>query len=285
MSSFTLSLSGTSSDLSASYHPPIELGLGEYACGLIDFTTYMSIANISERNNTFCFKNEETLDYKVDPTISLVQSLSEIDIDFANRYNYNSVEIEVIDSDNYQETTYITIKVVSHKYIKLEPGSYEISDIFRLLELKIAQNHPGVSFESDIEKTTQKCMLKMNREICFDCPNSMASILGFGFVLYPKNVYNYSDKLVNVNPISIIRVETNITSGSYANNSMNRGIYEFYPSVGVGYKIMERPKTVIYLPVSERSISNFRVRIVDQEENLVDFRGEQISLRVHIKKI
>lgn len=279
MSSITLSLSGSSSDLSASYYPPIELGSDEYVCGLIDFTTYMSIPNITETNNTFCFLDESIIKLPISQRMKVERRMADLRMNPDKSFN----EIEIIEDDS--EENHFFVKTVSDAQIQLETGSYEIEDILKNLKLKIAENFPGVTFESNIEKNILKCMVKMNRRICFDRPNSIASILGFKNSVLPKDVNNYSERLVNINPINVIRVETNITTGSFANDSMNRGIYDFYPTVGIGYKILERPKTIIYLPVSERSISQFRVRIVDQDNNLIDFRGEQISLRVHIKKI
>lgn len=64
-----------------------------------------------------------------------------------------------------------------------------------------------------------------------------------------------------------------------------RTLHEFFPNVDKGYKIVEVPKNIIYMPVSIQSISNFTVRIVDQDDKLINFRGEIITLRVHIKKI
>lgn len=56
MTSLTLTLSGSSSDLSANYFPPIELNKkDEYVCGLVDFQTFMSIPNVTESNNRFYY--------------------------------------------------------------------------------------------------------------------------------------------------------------------------------------------------------------------------------------
>ena len=56
MSSFTLTLSAPSSDLSANYFPPIELSPNEeYVCGLIDFQSFMSIPNVTKQNNRLYF--------------------------------------------------------------------------------------------------------------------------------------------------------------------------------------------------------------------------------------
>lgn len=52
--SFTLTLSGNSSILTADYFPPIELK-GNYVCGLINFESYNSIPNVDETNKLLHF--------------------------------------------------------------------------------------------------------------------------------------------------------------------------------------------------------------------------------------
>lgn len=50
--SYTITLTGDSSELSSSIFPEINLDDGyEYSCGLLDFTTYQSIPNITKANN------------------------------------------------------------------------------------------------------------------------------------------------------------------------------------------------------------------------------------------
>lgn len=50
--SITLTITGTSSVLTAEYFPPIDLQTN-YVCGLVDFQTYNSIPNVDESNNLF----------------------------------------------------------------------------------------------------------------------------------------------------------------------------------------------------------------------------------------
>ena len=85
--------------------------------------------------------------------------------------------------------------------------------------------------------------------------------------------------------INALRVESNITTGAYINNKKVDTIHEFFPRVPPGYKILEVPSHVIYLPLSVKCIDHLQIRIVDQDGNLVNFRGEEITIRLHIKSI
>ena len=62
-------------------------------------------------------------------------------------------------------------------------------------------------------------------------------------------------------------------------------IHEFFPAVPPGYKIIEIPSQVIYLPVTVKSIDHLQLRIVDQKVDLIYFRGETITIRLHIKEV
>ena len=62
-------------------------------------------------------------------------------------------------------------------------------------------------------------------------------------------------------------------------------IHEFFPVVPPRYKIIEVLSQVIYLPVTVKSIDHLQIRIVDQDGRLVNFRGEVITIRLHIKKV
>jgi hypothetical protein len=82
----------------------------------------------------------------------------------------------------------------------------------------------------------------------------------------------------------VIKIECNIVTGAYHNNKLVHTIHEFSPSVPAGFKIIEIPQNVLYMPVSTKIISNIKLKLVDQDGELVDFRGEVITIRLHLRK-
>ena len=62
-------------------------------------------------------------------------------------------------------------------------------------------------------------------------------------------------------------------------------IHKFFLVVPPGYSIVEKPSEVIYLPINTKEINEIILKITDQNGNLVNFRGEVITIRLHLQKL
>lgn len=274
MSSITLTLSGCNSNLKTDYYPPIELD-GEYVCGLIDFQTYNTIPNVDNSNNCFHFgngsgkelNNEDVAKLNIENQKTFLSSA-----DFENQI-IHGVTVPVL----RHNSLYYDIEV-----IEIPMGSYEIDDIYDILKKNF--DSYNIKFDLRINKNTLKCQLLCSQPIDFRRENSIGSLLGFSSKVLEANIVHESDLSVDIFRVNALRLECNITTGAYMNNMPAHTIHEFCPNVPPGYKIIEVPRNVIYLPVSVRTIRTLNINIVDQNNNLVNFRGENITVRIHIKK-
>ena len=132
---------------------------------------------------------------------------------------------------------------------------------------------------------TLRCEIECNNKIDYRYENSVGNLLGFKPRILIENEKHVSDSPVKILKINALCIECNITSGAYINGKRVHTIHEFFPSVPPGYKIIEVPSHVIYLPVSVRAIHRLQLSIVDQDSQPVNFRGEEITIRLHVKSL
>lgn len=261
MTSITLTLSGNDSLLEAEYFPPIELDERyQYECGLVDFQSFNCIPNVDEENNKLVFggayiESDDLLEEseKKDGGIS------------------NSTEIGIIEYDDHFPTTII-----------IPTGSWEISDIANFIRSKLPDS---VTFALKVNKNTLKCELYCDALIDFTHNNTIGPLLGFSAKILRPDTVHVSDCPIDILRVNAIRVECNIITGSYFNGDSGHTIHEFFPIAQSGYKITETPNNVIYLPVAVKSIRNVSVSIVDQKNRTINFRGENIVVRLHVRKV
>ena len=179
------------------------------------------------------------------------------------------------------------------KIIALKTGAYELTAINNDLRRQMIANGDSnrngdstFSITANISRSTSIVNIKnLNYKIDFGVENSIGTILGFGATVIGYG-YNESTHIVDIMPTNSILVNIDIINGSYVNGSPSPSIYSFYPNVAPGYKIVERPNpSLIYCPVSRNDISRMRVWFTDQDGNLVDFRGERITIKICIREV
>lgn len=174
---------------------------------------------------------------------------------------------------------------IGNQVIALPTGSYEISEIEAYILQILRQRDININFSLKPNNSTLRSEIKSSEPIDFQPQDSIANILGFDHRLLIASTLHISNSPVNITKVNSLRVECSITTGAYVNDQKVHTIHEFFPNEPAGFKIIEVPKQIIYLPVSVKTIDYIQLRIVDQDGDLVDFRGETITIRLHIKSL
>jgi len=316
--SLTLAFTGNSSTLESHFFPPIHLDDsdgGNWTCGLLNFEAYNSIPNLDETNNRLhlgegyiTLKDDEIKDlmYLLDVIRKHFQGTATIRGSMrvdgkvtitCSKTIYNHDENNILRDLGFDENRkileanveHVSDNVISHKITKrkfyvgttyrLPTGSYEIADIAKLLEKY------GITLIPN--RNELKCTIKTGElSVYLDSKfGSIGSLLGFtNFTLVPHHAEVVSDSIVDIFKVNAIGIECSIISGSWKNGQPSHVIHQFFPNVPPGFKIIEAPQNVVYLDLLTNTLDNITLRIVDQEGKLVDFRGETITVRLHLKR-
>ena len=138
----------------------------------------------------------------------------------------------------------------------------------------------NISANSNILKSI--LILEKDYQVDFNHQNSIAKVLGYTGAKYTGG-FHESENVVNI--LSIKSILVNIISGSYVNGKTRTTIYSFFPKVTPGYKIIESPVNLVYLPVTLDTIGSLEVSITDQNDHLLNLRNEKLTIRFHIREV
>lgn len=204
-----------------------------------------------------------------------------------------SWEIGLVDFHTYNsipniDETNNAIGIGDH-VIQMPVGTYEIEELNNFInsELRILRNSSSETTFIRISgnNNTMKCEIESESlDVDLSLERSIAPLLGFQPRFLPKGRKHISERSVDIVQVNDIRIECNIASGSFVNNKSSHIIYGFYPDVPPGYKLVQRPATVVYHPLTTNIISDLQIRILDQKHRLVNFRNEHITVRLHLRR-
>ncbi len=261
----TLLLTGKSSILSSKFFPPLILNPNySYSLGLNYFAVYNSAFNVTEKNNKFRFIPSKNLDiatgvYLGFKAIGQEQMTSSIK-------NTNTIK-EAIE-------------------FEIPPGGYEITKLTTYITQKLKQFNPSYVIRFKVNESTQKLEITIpNENFYVDCTGG-TSILSHCLGFSDTDIFNTSrigSRLINLVGFNTINIHANIISGSFLNGARTHILHSFAPDVHFGYKIIEKPHTIIYHPINDYEITNLELSIKDEHNNFVNFNNEDVCISLILK--
>jgi len=200
---------------------------------------------------------------------------------------YNSIPNITENKNNIFK--YSTDNGITWKNIALNTGAYELQAINNEIKRQIIANgddESAFNIAANISRLTSIVTIENpSYKIDFGVNNSIGQILGYSNIIIGHG-YNESTSIVNIMQVNSILVNIDIIMGSYVNGSQSPTLYSFYPNVSPGYKIVERPSpSLIYYPLSRHDISRMRVWLTDQNGASIDLRGEELTIRIHVREV
>jgi len=176
--------------------------------------------------------------------------------------------------------------------IDIPEGCYELTDIIEYIHKIMKENgHYNLSaakhnINIEPNNNTLKCVLNLTAdyEVDFSTANSIRTVLGFNAQVY-KSGYHESENIVNIMNVSSLIITSDIITSSYKNGTTENIIHNFFPPVGPGFKVLENPVKILYLPITLQTLSSMETKLVDQNGKLINLRGEELTIRFHIREI
>ena len=169
--------------------------------------------------------------------------------------------------------------------IIIPEGSYHFEDINEFIQLEMrkrnhydkASNKCYIEISANTKTLTSEMIIKNNFLVDFSRYKSINNLLGFHSKLYTSDLKNGSENMVNILSINIILVNIDIISDSYVNGSTQPTIYSFFPNVSPGYKIIENPHNLLYLPIIADMIHNITIWLTDPTDTSLLTRREFVN--------
>lgn len=206
------------------------------------------------------------------PPIDLMDDYECSLIDF---HSYNS--IPNVDYEN-------NLFHIGDKVIEIPIGSYELQDIVDYVTSQYKKSNFNKTIVIEANNNTLQIEITSSHDsIFFDRKRSIGGLFGFAERTLTAGIKHISNQPVNILKVNAIQIQCNIIIGAYMNNSPAHILHEFALDVPPGYKLDVIPTNLVYLPVNVKEITYLKVWIVDQKGRLINFRGEEITLRLHLR--
>lgn len=215
-----------------------------------------------------------TLSAHFNPPIYL-ENDSEYVIGLTNFETFNTIP-------NIDETNNRIFYGPQDDMLTIPTGSYELKDIEEQIKNQLPEH---TTFQLESNNNTLQSSLQCSQRINFTLPKTPATLLGFENEVLQPNVLHISKNPVEILKINALCIDCNIAIGSYMNGEPVHIIHQFFPIVPPGYKIVESPQNIIYFPVTVKTINTIMIKILDQDGDIVNFRGETVTVRLHLKKL
>ena len=166
--------------------------------------------------------------------------------------------------------------------VEIPVGCYEIGGIREEIFTMVG-NKTDIVLRCN--NNTFKCELHIAEEytVDFDVDNSIATTLGFEKREYSAGEHN-GEHIVSILQVNSIIVHLYIVKNSYIKGGAAPVIYNFFPNVSPGAKIIEVPMNVVYLPIITTYIQYIKVWLTDQNNKVLDLQGEQLTVRFHLRE-
>ena len=226
-------------------YQPLQTNNKQFKIAVTFLTGYSGIFNVTNENNKFYFLKSITDDD--DDLIQIVVPQGAYEIESLDK----EIKRLIIDQEHYTTVNYP---------FKIKPNFSTLGSI-----IEISTQGPIITFTPD---------------------DSIGNLLGFDKTsIYEE--YNLSPKPVDILSFDNIFIECDIAQGMIFNGKRTGIIHNFTMDVDPGYKYVEkfRGGVMWYMMESKDIISSVCFKLKNENNQIVSFNGQSITIRLSIKEI
>jgi hypothetical protein len=171
--------------------------------------------------------------------------------------------------------------------IYIPTGNYEINNIENEIRRQVGDSvYNNMVLTRNVATSKAVFVIKNNYRIDFTVPNSIREVLGFESRLVGgADGYYNGDEIINILSVNSVFVNCDLINNSYSNGVIAPIIYSFFPNVSPGFKIVRNVEHPIYLRINKSQINSVTTWLTDQDNKELNFRGETITIRFHMRRI
>lgn len=170
--------------------------------------------------------------------------------------------------------------------ITIPIGCYTLDSLFNEITKNMKELNYTTPFKISSNPSRVRTVIEFSSDdfwIDFKYGKSFGNLLGFDSIIDSNTLE--SKNPINILQINSIFIKTNLTETSIYNEKSFPFIYSFFPNALPGDKIIETPNVLIYHRLINKSLHNFEISLVDENDKLIDFNGETVTIRLHIRKV
>lgn len=173
-------------------------------------------------------------------------------------------------------------------------GLYNISDLNSYLQQQIENNGHTVNklrLLANYSLLKVQVYIETASNFQIDLQSSVSSFhsfLGFNSGIYTTAGYTTAQSIANItNNINTLEIHCSLVDQEFTfeNGKKSDIVFTMSPNEPTGSLMIRAPTNPIYLPVNTNYIESIRVKITDDQNNVISFNGEQTSFVFHIRKV
>ena len=225
-------------------------------------------------NNTAVYENNFPTPITLDPSKTYGIAIDSID----TYYSFPNIRDKYNNRLNYFNGS-------MWKDIYLPTGCYDIETINSTIKSLLGPDKDKITISA--VNPQLKCLITIapGYQIDFDEPYSINEVLGFKAEHLASGEY-IGEEIVNINNTNSIFVNCDLISNSFVNGLPAPVIYTFFPNVPPGYKVVKELPRLNFIKINKfNQINSIKIWLTDQENNILNFRGETITIRFYLGEL